>query len=336
LQTGREGRFIATAADAKVSLFPLDGAVPPADHTVFEVEGSLRLFDLAISPDGENFAVTGSNHQVWIGRDDGRVAPLLEGAKGTFVDFSPDGQILALVSFAKPQTEVVLWDVAGARQAGALRLDDGEIRYDPIFTRDGRLLTGTSKGVVAWNIETGDHEVLAELNVQAFKTSEDGRRLLVTELGEGGMHGNPAGSPLFYNLDSGVITRLESHGAQLSSGALNREGTVVATGDHNGIIRVGLVTGGEPHLLFGHESAVSLLEIDPHGRWIASAGADNTVRIWPMPDLSRPPLHTLPRSQLIVKLETLTNLRVVRDSESSSGWTLSHEPFQGWETVPTW
>ena len=55
-----------------------------------------------------------------------------------------------------------------------------------------------------------------------------------------------------------------------------------------------------------------------------------------MPDLSKPPLHTLPREELIAKLKTLTNLRVVRDSESATGWKLTHDPFPGWETVPTW
>jgi hypothetical protein len=39
---------------------------------------------------------------------------------------------------------------------------------------------------------------------------------------------------------------------------------------------------------------------------------------------------------LIAKLKTLTNLRVVRDPESSTGWKLTHDPFPGWETVPTW
>jgi WD40 repeat protein len=339
LQIGSEGRYVATAADASVSLFPLDGPVPPAGHTVYEVDNTLRLFDLAISADGELFAVTGSFGQVWIGRDDGEGAQLLEGVGGTFVDFSPDGKLLALVNYESSessQIQVVIWDVAGARQVAVLQLDDAEIRWDPVFVSDGRLLTGTSKGVVAWDVETGDHEVLVELDVYGFEASEDGRRLLVSELGEGGMFGDPAGSPLFYDLDSGVMTRLETHGTQVWSGALDRMGTVVATGDRDGIIRVGRVTGEEPHLLFGHESTVGLLAIDPRGRWIASAGADNTVRIWPMPDLSKPPLHTLPRGELIAKLETLTNIRLVRNPDSSTGWKLTHEPFQGWETVPTW
>ncbi len=335
LQIGPEGRYVATAADAKVSLFPLEGPVPPAGHTVFEVDGTLRLFDLAITTGGELFAVTGSFGQVWIGRDDGKGAQLLD-VKGTFIDFSPDGQTLAIVNFESPQTQVIIWDVAHARQVALLQLDDAEIRWNPVFRGDGRLLTGTSKGVVAWDVETGDHEVIAELDVAGFNVNEDGRRLLVAELGEEGIFGDSTSSPLFYDLDSGVITRLETHGTHFRSGALDRKGAVVATGGRDGIIRVGHVTGEEPHLLFGHDGAVGLLAFDPLGRWIISGGSEHTVRIWPMPDLSKPPLHTLPRDELIAKLKTLTNVRLVRDPDSSTGWKLTHKPFQGWDTVPTW
>ena len=89
-------------------------------------------------------------------------------------------------------------------------------------------------------------------------------------------------------------------------------------------------------MLFGHENAVTALAIDPRSRWIASGSKDTTVRLWPMPDLSKPPLHTLPRDELIAKLKTLTNLRVVRDEESSTGWKVEVGPFPGWETVPEW
>ncbi len=69
---------------------------------------------------------------------------------------------------------------------------------------------------------------------------------------------------------------------------------------------------------------------------IASCSEDTTIRLWPMPDLSKPPLHTLPRSELIAKLKTLTNLRVVRDDGSPTGWKLTVGPFPVWEAVPTW
>jgi WD40 repeat protein len=89
-------------------------------------------------------------------------------------------------------------------------------------------------------------------------------------------------------------------------------------------------------LLVGHDGAIVDVAIDPLGRWIATSGQDNTIRLWPMPDLSKPPLHTLPRSELISKLESLTNLRVVRDEDSSTGWKLEAGPFPGWETAPEW
>ncbi len=69
---------------------------------------------------------------------------------------------------------------------------------------------------------------------------------------------------------------------------------------------------------------------------IASCSEDTIIRLWPMPDLSTPPLHTLPREELIATLKTLTNLRVVRDEESATGWKLEIGPFPGRETVPTW
>ncbi|MCW8985671.1 MAG: WD40 repeat domain-containing protein, partial [Thermoanaerobaculales bacterium] len=93
---------------------------------------------------------------------------------------------------------------------------------------------------------------------------------------------------------------------------------------------------GEPHLIIGHAGAVDGLAISPDLRWIASSGQDKTLRLWPMPDLSKPPLHTLPHDELLAKLRSLTNLQAVRDPTSDTGWKVEIGPFPGWETVPTW
>jgi hypothetical protein len=56
----------------------------------------------------------------------------------------------------------------------------------------------------------------------------------------------------------------------------------------------------------------------------------------PIQDFSMRPPHTLPRTQLLAKLRSFTNVRAVRDEESVTGWKVEVGPFPGWETVPTW
>ena len=46
-----------------------------------------------------------------------------------------------------------------------------------------------------------------------------------------------------------------------------------------------------------------------------------------MPDLSQPPFHTLPHDELMAKLQTLTNLRVVEDKASPTGYKLDDWPL---------
>jgi WD40 repeat protein len=118
--------------------------------------------------------------------------------------------------------------------------------------------------------------------------------------------------------------------------ALSPDGTTWATGEEDGSIWIGRSDGGEAHLLAGHDGPVDSVAISPDNRWIASSGDDKTLRLWPMPDLSKPPLHTLPHDELIAKLHSLTNLRAVRDEESSTGWKIEVGPFPGWAEVPEW
>jgi WD40 repeat protein len=104
----------------------------------------------------------------------------------------------------------------------------------------------------------------------------------------------------------------------------------------DGIVRVGRLSGGRTHVLVGHKGAIDQIAISPDLRWVATTGEDDTLRLWPMPDLTKPPLHTLPHEELLAKLRSLTNFRVVRDSSSANGWMVEIDPFPGWKNLPEW
>jgi WD40 repeat protein len=234
------------------------------------------------------------------------------------VAFSPDGRRAAGIGgqFNPAERVIVVWDVVSEEEVKTVEVGEELIVW-----------------LLRWNVETGERELLYEGPVARFDASPDGRRVVLVEKED---PSDLFGNVVLLELDLGTVTPLDRFGVDVTAIALDPTGTVAATGDRDGEVRVGQVARGEPHLFLGHESGVERVAIDPLGRWIASGGYDGTVRLWPMPDLSKPPLHTLPRSELIAKLKTLTNLRVVRDEESATGWKLEVGPFPGWETVPEW
>jgi WD40 repeat protein len=97
---------------------------------------------------------------------------------------------------------------------------------------------------------------------------------------------------------------------------------------------VGPITGEAPHLLYGHALEVSSVAVSPDGKWIASGSQDGTIRLWPMPEGT--PFHKLPREELLERLRALTNLRVVPDETSATGYRVEIGSFPGWNSLPTW
>jgi WD40 repeat protein len=205
------------------------------------------------------------------------------------------------------------------------------------FTPDGRLLAAGQGGVRRLTLPADPNGTLSSETLLAaghanLDLSADGRTLLAWT--------NPEMAERYQELHvlelaTGASRPITTHGRDLFSGAIDPSGRIVVTGDVHGVVRAGPATGEEPHLLLGHTGTVYGLAISPDGRWIASAG-DDVLHLWPMPDVTKPPLHTLPHSDLMAKLDALTNVRVVRDAASSTGWKLDVGPFPGWKDVPEW
>ena len=113
-------------------------------------------------------------------------------------------------------------------------------------------------------------------------------------------------------------------------------GTLLVTGDANGIVRVGPVSGGEPHLLFGQE-IIGSIAVSRDSRWVAAGSTlgpngETTTRLWRMPRVE--PIQTLPLDRFLDHLRAQTNLRVVADATSPTGYRIDTGPFPGWERFP--
>ena len=206
----------------------------------------------------------------------------------------------------------------------------------PAWLPDGRLVSQGVTGLRIWDLVTGSSRQVRPcrpmegFDFMVIRATPDSRAVvtLITR-------GAGVSDLSVADLASGASRDITSHGGRLQSFALDPTGTTLVTGDADGLVRVGPLSGeGEPHLLYGHSRAVTSVAVSPDGRWIASGSDDDTIRLWPMPE--GPPLHTLPYDALLAKLRSLTNLRVVPDTASATGYKLEPGPFPGWAKAPEW
>jgi WD40 repeat protein/DNA-binding winged helix-turn-helix (wHTH) protein len=344
-----DGKWLATMwADDRLRLWPVH---PSTGADVRLLEGPNEpLRSIAFDPGANYLTTAGSVGQSWIVPLDGSAPRRLEGtsAETSFnvAAVSPSGRQVATAFFyGGGEKTLRIWnaETGALRQLELPKGSEGTTGYERgisslAFANEATLYTMGDGGLRRWNLETGSQELVSESsagyrNRGAFDA--DATVALTAEWRQGW---NDCPRALLHDLVAGTAREVTEFGdcGAWSRIALDPSGAVAATGSFDGIVRVGRLAGGEPHILMGHEGALDSIAISPDLRWVATSGEDNTLRLWPMPDLSKPPLHTLPHEELLAKLKSLTNLRAVRDPSSSTGWKIEVGRFPGWRDVPVW
>lgn len=325
-----DGSWIASASQSgAIRLWPLTSAGAAASRVLFDDEED-RPRGLAADPAGRYVAAgfnSGNVRLLPLGPDPVRV---LNGFGGWVwpVAVGPGGRLVAGGGSSPWEPVIRIWDL----ETGEVRiLDAGDRKklFSLHFLPDGRLASAGEGGLRLWRLEDGSSRLLRKEFVWSIAGSRDGRYLL-----SAGGELNVRGEAVLFDLVSGGSRRLASHGSRVGPVALDPGGTMAVTASFDGVVRAGPVTGEAPHLLLGHRGTLWAVAVHPDGRWIASAGEDRTIRLWPMPQGQ--PFHTLPHGEFLARLRALTNYRAVAHGEAPAGYRLDIAPFPGWEDLPSW
>ena len=324
-----DGSHLVTqgAGDGKVLTWDLSGGAGLEPTVLFENTRQWG-WGLAMDPKGR-FVIIGDQAGTYLVPLDGGAPETLEGFPRLNPIVCPEGRLVATNIWREGHTPtMVVMDLETRERREFDPPGDGPVdsySFDP----QGRLLM-TRGGVLSrWTSSTDSTEVLLNEGASggAFALA-DGRRLAVSD----------GVTRRIYDLEDGSQTPLAQAHQSPSAILKNPPDSVFVTGYGDGEIRVGGLFDENPHLLLGHEGQITDIWISPDQRWIASLASDDGFRLWPMPDLSKPPLHTLPHDELLAKLKALTNLRAVPDAENYTGYKIEPDftAYRGWAEVPEW
>jgi len=306
----RGGRFLIQASSQTFSQMALD----PGSRSVAFSPGFGALFVLPLGG-GPAHRLTGFSDQAGPGAvafgDGGRLV-----AAGPLWGPVAD-KVVRIFDLRTGATEV-LGPVPGAGEGS-----QGQIGFLQFLDEHRLLVANQGGGLRLYDRRRHAFTTVAE---NVFTAAGDERLLLGIDAD---------GFLVRLSLDGRPPVRSRSHsGANVL--AVDVEHGLVATATQDGTVRIGPVSGEEPNLLLGHKNRIWSLAFSHDGKWLVTGSEDGTIRLWPVPDVTKTPFHMRSHEEVMATLRSFTNLRQEADPRSPTGYTGNFGPFPGWAKLPEW
>jgi WD40 repeat protein len=277
------GRLLVGQADGSVSISDVESG-----HHLDTIEprtsarGDVGWVDL--SSDGQLLATTSSEGPVDV-RDATtgahRFAVEVDGEVWG-IEWSRDGQLLAIVVNDYEQGKVVIVDRTGAEVA-TLREDTGQIVESASFSPDGRMLATARSGVgrmdpaamkaTVWDWKRGEVVSTIDTTTDLVVFDPTGTRIATSRLVEGVAD--------VWDARTGDRVATLAAPSEISDLTFGPDGTTLATGHADGTVRLWDPESGTQQLVLrGHEPRVVHVAFGPDGSKLASVDEDGLVRVW--------------------------------------------------------
>jgi WD40 repeat protein len=235
------------------------------------------VYPVACSPDGRWIA-SGSWDQsirLWDAVTGEACAKLPQPGVVWALAFSPDGTWL--VSGCDKFDELILWDVATARERGRIRGMGMNLRSVAVSPDGTRIATSNPEGQMehsmnVWDVATGQRVWTGKGLPYAY--SPDGKWLAGWD---------PWGTNvvLWDTRDFRQVASWPGHTGDMNAVAFSRDGTRLVSASSDRTVRVwDTATGRCLRTFTGHSDQVFTAAFHPDGKRVASAGRDRAIQIW--------------------------------------------------------